>query len=187
MSTFGDLIGKEAPIVTLPDQDGTSYELKPGSKGVPTVVFFYPESGSFGCTKEACQFRDAVAEKVTFQQGKVEIVGVSVDPVQKQKDFVEKYKLNYPILSDEKGEAVKAYGVGKGMFGMVSVARVTFIIDKTGKVRDALDATMNYGKHAPFVAKWLDKLSGEDDGGAQEEVTNAEPQPAAGEALAATA
>ena len=65
--------------------------------------------------------------------------------------------------------------------GLLAVSRVTFIVDKKGIVRqviylpvksfhdlnillslcvdrDALDATMNYGAHAKFVEKWLDKL-----------------------------
>lgn len=28
--------------------------------------------------------------------------------------------------------------------------------------RDALDATMNYGAHSKFVARWLEKLEAED-------------------------
>jgi peroxiredoxin Q/BCP len=41
----------------------------------------------------------------------------------------------YPVLSDVNKEAVKAYGIGKGMLGFVSVARVTVIVDKRGIIR----------------------------------------------------
>lgn len=80
------LIGKSAPSFELPGADGETYTLTPGSKGVPVALFFYPKSGtpppslshhrrtvhahtlryatgSYGCTKEACQFRDALAGK----------------------------------------------------------------------------------------------------------------------------
>ncbi|KAF8644533.1 hypothetical protein AX16_008409 [Volvariella volvacea WC 439] len=157
-----DLIGKPAPTVTLLDQDGQPFTIAPGQKGIPIAIFFYPQSGSYGCTKQACQFRDAIAEKDTFGPGRVQIIGISRDPVAKQKQFVEDQKLTYPVLSDEKGEAVTLYNVGRGMFGLVGVARVTFVIDKKGIVRDALDATMNYGQHAPFVSKWLDKFDEEE-------------------------
>jgi len=70
--------------------------------------------------------------------------------------------LTYPVLSDIDGEAVKAYGIGKGMMGISAIARVTVVIDKKGIVRDTLDATMNYGAHSKFVAKWLDKLEAEE-------------------------
>ena len=83
------LVGKPAPAISLPAADGETYTLTPGAKGVPVALFFYPKSGtrltssllsaeaadpwtvltltltahagSYGCTKEACQFRDALA------------------------------------------------------------------------------------------------------------------------------
>ncbi|KAJ7134589.1 peroxiredoxin Q, partial [Mycena epipterygia] len=156
------LVGKPAPPVTLPNYDGETFTLTPGEKGLPIVLFFYPKAGSYGCTKEACQFRDAIAEKATFKTEKVEVIGISPDSVEKQKAFVEKHKLTYPVLSDSKGEAAKAYNVGKGLFGLMEVARVTFIIDSKGNIRDTLEGTLNYGAHSKFVTKWLDKLEAED-------------------------
>jgi len=161
--SYRDLIGKTAPSIKLLNYDGESFTFTPGEKDVPTVLFFYPESGSYGCTKQACQFRNAIAEKDIFKPGKVQIIGISPDPVEKQKAFVEKEKLTYPVLSDVDKETFKAYGIGKGIMGLVAVARVTFIVDKKGIVRDGLDATMNYGAHAKFVEKWLDKLDVENE------------------------
>ncbi|KAJ6613337.1 peroxiredoxin Q [Mycena sp. CBHHK59/15] len=157
------LVGKPAPTITLPNYDGESFTLTPGEKGLPIALFFYPKAGSYGCTKEACQFRDAIAEKDTFKAGKVEVIGISPDSVEKQKAFVEKHKLTYPVLSDSKGEAARAYSVGKGLFGFADVARVTFIIDGKGNVRDTLEGTLNYGAHSKFVTKWLDKLEAEEE------------------------
>jgi peroxiredoxin Q/BCP len=159
---YRDLIGKPAPSISLLNYDGESFTFTPGEKGVPAALFFYPQSGSFGCTKQACQFRDAVAQKDIFKPGKVQVIGISPDSVEKQKAFVEKEKLTYPVLSDEKKETFKAYGIGKGIWGLVPVARVTFIVDKKGVVRDGLDATMNYNAHSKFVETWLDKLEAED-------------------------
>jgi len=180
---YRDLIGKAAPPIKLLNYDGESFTFTPGEKGIPTALFFYPASGSYGCTKQACQFRDAIAEKDTFKPGKVQIIGISPDPIEKQKTFVEKEKLTYPVLSDVDKETFKAYGIGKGMLGLVGVARVTFIVDKNGVVRDGLDATINYGAHSKFVEKWLDKLDAEDKATAAAAATmtaTAEaPQPAA--------
>ncbi|KAF9046705.1 peroxiredoxin Q [Panaeolus papilionaceus] len=164
------LIGTQAPAISLPNYDGEIFTFKPGQLEIPTVLFFYPESGSYGCTREACQFRDAVAQKDTFKPGRLQLIGLSADPVAKQKAFVEKEKLTYPVLSDEKREAISAYHVGKGMMGLVDVARVTFVIDKKGIVRDSLDATMNYAAHSKFVEKWLEKLEAEDASVGKEDV-----------------
>ncbi|KAH9933122.1 AhpC-TSA-domain-containing protein [Epithele typhae] len=139
---------------------GETYTLAPSGK--PIALFFYPKSGSYGCTKEACQFRDALADKDLFKRSNIEVVGISSDSVDAQKTFVEKQKLTYPVLSDEKGEVRKAYSVGKGLFGLVETARVTFIIDSKGVVRDAHDTTLNYSAHVKFISKWLDKLEAEE-------------------------
>ncbi|EAU85749.1 hypothetical protein CC1G_04966 [Coprinopsis cinerea okayama7 len=162
MSTFADLIGKEAPAFSLPNHDGDTFEFKPGASGRPTAILFYPESGSYGCTQQICQFRDAVVDKVNFNPDRVQIIGISANTVEKQKGFVEKHSLPFPILSDVKKEAVAKYRVPRGMAGLVPVARVTFVIDSKGVVRDALDTTMNYGAHQGFVEKWLTKLEGEE-------------------------
>ncbi|KAF7365248.1 Peroxiredoxin Q [Mycena venus] len=192
------LIGKPAPAITLPNYDGESFTLTPGRERIADRSFLLPQiryvgeffgiqlcehtffSGSYGCTKEACQFRDAIAEKDTYKPGKVEVIGVSPDSVEKQKAFVEKNKLTYPVLSDSKGEAAKAYGIGKGLFGLADVARVTILIDAQGNIRDTVEGTLNYGAHSKFVTKWLDKL-------AAEEKAAAEPAPVAAAEEAAPA
>jgi len=153
------LVGKQAPSFSIPDHTGELYTFKPGSNGEPTALFFYPSSGSYGCTKEACEFKDALSEKDVFKSTKIGVVGVSPDPVEKQKQFVEKHSLTYPVLSDTKGEARKAYGVSKGLLGLTESARVTFVIDSSGTVQDVLEATLNYGSHSKFVTKWLEKQS----------------------------
>ncbi|KAF7978508.1 hypothetical protein HWV62_45669 [Athelia sp. TMB] len=168
------LIGQPAPSFTSTRSDGEPYTLTPATAGVPIVLFFYPKSGSYGCTKEVCQFQ-AMTEKENFKRSGVLVVGVSPDPVDRQRAFVEKQKisvslramwkvlivkqLQYPLLSDVDGEARKAYGVGKHMLGPST--RTTFVIDKTGKVRAVFDAMMNFAGHGKFVDKELDKLDAE--------------------------
>jgi len=151
------LVGKAAPPLSLPDANGETYVFTPGTTGKPVALFFYPKSGSFGCTKEACQFRDSLSSSEVYKGTGVTIIGVSPDPVEKQKAFVEKEGLTYPILSDVKGEARKAYHVGKGLLGLAESARVTFFIDSKGVVRDVCDSGMNFAAHSKFVTKWLEK------------------------------
>ncbi|KAJ2919192.1 hypothetical protein MD484_g1239, partial [Candolleomyces efflorescens] len=181
MTGFEHLIGKPAPAFTLPNFDGTSFEYKPGASGLPTALLFYPQSGSYGCTQQICSFRDAVigegesmiearvetnsknpgAEKTTFKPETAQVIAISPDPVEKQKQFVEKEQLPFPVLSDTEKEVPKLYGIGKGFFGFAAIARVTFIVDKEGIVRDALDTTVNYNAHQKFVDKWFQKLEAE--------------------------
>ncbi|ESK94990.1 alkyl hydroperoxide reductase thiol specific antioxidant mal allergen [Moniliophthora roreri MCA 2997] len=158
--TWQALLNKTAPTFTIPDSNGQPFTVEGGKDGRPVALFFYPKSGSYGCTKEACQFRDAIADKPNFNPEKLRVIGLSQDSVEKQKQFVEKQKLTYPILSDEKGEARKAYHVGRGLMGLTD-ARVTFIIDSKGIIRDAFDSVMSFNAHCKFIEKWLEKLEKE--------------------------
>ncbi|KAM6494222.1 Thioredoxin-like fold [Amanita muscaria] len=155
--------GTKAPSFSLINHEGETVHVRPGETGLPLALLFYPESGSMGCTRQACQFRDAIAGKEEFKAEKITIIGISPDSVKKQEQFWQKQNLNFPILSDGKREAANAYNVGTGMLGLVSYARTTFIIDKRGVVRDSLEATMNYGAHAIFIDKWAKLLQKEDE------------------------
>ncbi|KLO12227.1 AhpC-TSA-domain-containing protein [Schizopora paradoxa] len=148
------LVGQKAPEFTLPNHDGSTYTFTPGASGRPTAIFFYPESGTSGCTAEACTFRDALSEEA-FKSTRVEIVGISPDGVEKQAKFVKDNKLNFPVLSDEKGDVRKAYGVGKGLFGLTKAGRITFVIDADGTVKDFFESTIKFKAHHKFVQDWL--------------------------------
>jgi len=157
-ATAHDLIGKPAPSFTLPNQDGVDYTLTPG-QGKPIALFFYPKSGTYGCTREACAFRDSQKSEV-YQSTQCEVVGVSADDVKAQKKFVDEHELGYNILSDKDRKVRELYKVPKGLMGL-SDGRTTFIIDKKGIVRDVADGVMNYAGHVKFVDKWLTTFASE--------------------------
>lgn len=126
--------GQSAPDFTLPDQDNKKHSLSDYS-GKWVLVYFYPKDDTPGCTKEACDIRDDIPR---FDKLKVKILGISVDSVKSHKKFAEKYDLPFTILSDEKKEVVKKYGVWakKKFMGReyMSTLRTSFLIDPAGKV-----------------------------------------------------
>jgi len=154
------LIGNPAPSLSLTNYNGDRYDFRPGKR--PVALFFYPKAGSYGCVREACSFRDAVQSAELFKKTKLQVIGVSPDPVIKQARFVEKQKLNYPVLSDVDGEARQAYQVGTAFFGL-ALARITFLINEEGIVHDVLDASLSFKAHTKFVARWLATMSTEED------------------------
>jgi len=151
------LIGKQAPSFTLTNYNGESYEFQPG-QGSRIALFFYPKSGSYGCTRQVCQFRDALESKSAFKD--LQVIGVSPDSIEKQAKFAEAQKLTYPLLSDADGQVRKAYSVGRGLLGLVS-ARITFCIDSDGIICEVLESTLNHSAHSKFVGKWLAKSTAE--------------------------
>ncbi len=120
------LEGDTAPAFTLTSNDGRIISLSDykGKKNV--ILYFYPKDDTPGCTKEACTFRDDIE---AFKTADTEILGVSTDTVKSHQKFVDKFKLNFPLLADDKKEVAKSYGA-LGMLG--SAKRMTFLIDKNG-------------------------------------------------------
>ncbi len=80
---------------------------------------------------------------------------VSLDPLDKNKEFAESLKANFPILSDPEGEVAKAYGVlGVARF---FARRTTFYIDSAGVIRD-IDKDVDVNSHGADVARRLEEL-----------------------------
>jgi peroxiredoxin Q/BCP len=127
--------GKKAPAFTMPTDGGGKVSLK-DLKGRNVVLYFYPKDDTPGCTKEACGFRDALAD---FSGVDAEIIGVSKDSVARHDKFKAKYELPFTLASDEDGSVCEKYGtwVEKSMYGRkyMGIERATFLIDGTGKVR----------------------------------------------------
>lgn len=128
--------GIKAPAFTLPDQNGNKVSLS-DFKGKNIVLYFYPKDDTSGCTKEACQFRDAFP---IFKGADAVIIGVSPDSVDSHKKFENKYDLPFTLLADEKKSVVERYQVWKekSMYGRkyMGVERTTFIVDKEGRIRN---------------------------------------------------
>lgn len=105
-------------------------------KGKTVVLYFYPKDNTTGCTKEACDFRDAFPN---FSSTNATILGVSRDSLKSHKNFKDKYNLTFPLLSDEDGAVCQAYGVWveKSMYGRkyFGIERSTFLIDSKGIIR----------------------------------------------------
>ena len=145
-------IGDAAPDFSLIDEKGFPVRLKDflGSKKV--VLYFYPKDFTPGCTKEACSFRD---EYKAFEERGAVVIGVSVDNVESHAKFSKKYALPFALLSDNKKEVAKQYGV-LGIGGMLT-RRVTFIISKEGKI-SAIFPKVDVKQHSQEVLKAISSL-----------------------------
>ncbi len=126
--------GKKAPAFTLPDVTGKMYSLK-DFLGNKVVLYFYPKDMTPGCTKEACDFRDAFPD---FEKSDAVIIGVSPDSPDRHKKFIGKYNLPFLLLSDESKKVLERYGVWKekSMYGRkyMGVERTTIVIDEKGRI-----------------------------------------------------
>ncbi len=144
-------VGSPAPDFTLTVHDGRTVSLSEFKGSRKVALYFYPKSDTPGCTMQACGFRDAFP---AFGDIDAVILGVSPDPVKKQAKFVEKYQLPFPILADADHAVCEAYGVWKEKSFMgrkyMGVERTTFLIDKSGTIREIL-TKFDISKHAETV------------------------------------
>jgi thioredoxin-dependent peroxiredoxin len=130
--------GDPAPDFTLLDADGHEVSLS-SFRGQRVIVYFYPAAMTPGCTKEACDFRDNLAE--LNGQG-ITVLGISPDPPAKLARFRDKEGLTFPLLSDPDRKVLDAYGAygEKKLYGKttVGVIRSTFVVDADGTIGRAM-------------------------------------------------
>ncbi len=136
--------GDAAPDFELSDQHGDSVRLSTILNKGPVVLFFYPAALSPGCTREACHFRDIVAE---FAERSAQILGISADDVAKQKKFDDTHSLGYPLLADTGGATAQAYGIKRRIPGLPA-RRATFVIGSDQKIIAAIHSELNMNIHA---------------------------------------
>lgn len=136
-------VGERAPEFSLPSESGETVSLTDYIGKRPVVLFFYPKDNTIVCTKEACAFRDNYDEFRRLENA--EVFGISADPVESHQNFSSEHGLPFRLLCDEKGTVRELYGVPKtlGIFP----GRVTYVIDRDGKVIKIISSQLDYKKH----------------------------------------
>ncbi len=103
-------------------------------KSSKTVIYFYPKDDTSGCTKEACEFRDALPSLHGAR-----VIGISPDDSKSHQKFISKYNLNFTLLTDENHQLADALGiwVEKSLYGKkyMGVERTTYLLDENAIVR----------------------------------------------------
>ncbi|MCB1264195.1 MAG: thioredoxin-dependent thiol peroxidase [Mycobacterium sp.] len=129
--------GDKAPAFSLTDADGNTVKLS-DYQGRKVLVYFYPAASTPGCTKEACDFRDNLAE---LNDSGIDVVGISPDKPEKLAKFRDAQSLTFPLLSDPDKQVLTAWGAfgEKKMYGKTvqGVIRSTFLVDEKGKIEVA--------------------------------------------------
>jgi thioredoxin-dependent peroxiredoxin len=123
----GPKVGDSAPDFTAASSSGRQVHLKDEIGKRPIVLYFYPKDDTPGCTKEACSLRD---DWSAFRKLDAIVYGISYDSVKSHQEFVKKYQLPFELLSDQNKSIAPLYGAD----GMLFAKRMTFVIDKAGKI-----------------------------------------------------
>lgn len=144
--------GDKAPNFSGLDQNGASHTLA-DYKGKKLVVFFYPKASTPGCTAEACNLNENY--EYLKKQG-YKVLGVSADPVKRQKNFHTKYEFQYDLLADEERDVIEKFGVwqlkkfmGREFMGIV---RTTFLFDENSVCTEVIEKVKTK-EHASQILK----------------------------------
>ena len=144
--------GDKAPKFSGVDENGEKVELK-DFKGKKLIIFFYPKDNTPTCTVEACNLRDnySMLKKKGFA-----LLGVSPDTQKKHQNFIKKFDLPFPLLSDTDLETIKTFNVwgpkkfmGKEYDGL---HRTTFVIDEKGKIEQVITKVKSKDHAAQILA-----------------------------------
>jgi len=145
-------VGDRAPDFTLPSSSGKNVRLS-SLKGKQVVLYFYPRDDTPGCTIEACSFRDNLPK---FAGLDAVVLGVSKDSLDSHAKFINKYSLNFTLLSDEAGIAHGLYDTWKEkvLYGKkyMGTERSTFIIGADGKIKRIFRKVNPQGHEAEVLA-----------------------------------
>ena len=131
-------LGDAMPDSTLVGPDGP-VRLR-DRLGKPLVVYFYPKDDTYGCTKEACAFRDQYQD---FTDAGADVIGVSRDDAASHATFKANHRLPFTLLSDPGGAVAKAWDAAGGFLP----GRVTFVFDKAGVLRHRFESQIRFEKH----------------------------------------
>ncbi len=159
-------VGDKAPEFKAISDEGKTWDLNNhvGDKNI--VVYFYPAAMTGGCTKQACAYRDMHSE---IESADAMVVGISGDNIEGLKLFKKAEDLNFPLLSDEKGEIAAKFGVPTRAGGKITreidgqsfdltrgitASRWTFIIDKKGNIA-YIDEQVNAANDAEHIISFL--------------------------------
>lgn len=128
-------VGETAPSFSLINSADNQPVSLSDYTGKNVVLAFFPAAFSGVCQTELCTFRDSLA---SFESLDAQVLGISIDPPMAQKAFADQNGVNFPVLSDLHGAAIKDYGVEfenfAGVSGYTAARRSVFVIGKDGKV-----------------------------------------------------
>lgn len=150
-------VGSPAPEFEVTSSDGRPLKLADfrGKKNV--VLYFYPQDFTTVCTRETCGFRDMYED---LKSKDTEVIGVSFDDDASHEKFREKHNVPFALVADTNKALADQYGaksVLTSLFGKAS--RVTYVIDKNGKIAGVFKAELSASKHLDGVRDCLAKLS----------------------------
>lgn len=149
---------QKSPNFKTVNQDNKAISLDDfkGKKNI--VLYFYPKDDTPGCTIEANQFTSLASD---FAALDTVVLGVSKDPCDSHRAFIDKFGLKIDLLADTDGKLCEDFGVWqekeKNGVKKMGVVRSTFVINKQG-VLEKVEYGVNAEGHAQAILNFIKTL-----------------------------
>ncbi len=150
-------VGEQAPPFEASASNGRKVRLSDflGQKNL--VLYFYPRDFTRVCTAEVCGFRDMYEDLLSKD---TEVIGVSLDSDESHQRFAEAHRVPFPLIADHDKALAKSYGAVGTLRGILGLAkRVTFVIDKEGKIAGVFEGELSAETHLNGVRETLARLA----------------------------
>lgn len=147
-------VGSTLPSFSLRDQDGKLFVSDSIVGKYYVVLFFYNNDNSPNSLREVWAFRDNLND---FKAVGAKVIGIGKESVSSHKQFSTENDLFFPLLSDEGNKIRKLFRVPSNMLGYMP-GRVTYIVDKTGKVIYVHSSQVRTYKHATNALRFLENM-----------------------------
>ena len=142
-------VGDPAPAFDVTSSDGKRLKLEDFRGKKHVVLYFYPKDDTRVCTAEACGFRDMYEDLMGHD---TEVIGVSFDDDASHKAFAGKHRVPFPLVADRDKSLARSYGAAGGLMGLVGMSRrITYVIDKDGKIAGVFDSALRAANHLDGV------------------------------------
>lgn len=132
-------VGQLAPEFRLKGPGGQAVSLSDYRSHQNVVLVFYPLAFSPVCSHQLPQVQARLND---FRELDTAVFGVSVDSHYANEAFAKSLRLEFPLLSDFKRQAMAAYGVLRPEVGYSG--RALFLIGKDGRIA-YMDVSANPG------------------------------------------
>ncbi len=162
MTTNTDMAGQPNDLSQLPNLTVTTTQgviNLTSLAGKPLILYFFPKDATPGCTTQARDFRDLMAE---FEALGVRILGVSRDSEKSHEKFTANECLPFPLVSDKDEVLCRYFDVikEKNMYGKIvmGIQRSTFLYDQHGALVESWRKVSPAG-HAAMLLRRVEELN----------------------------
>lgn len=148
----GPAVGERAPEFTGETHLGERVSLA-DYRGRYLILYFYMKAFSPNCLQQARVFRDN-HDDIRALGG--DVLGVSIDPPERQCSFAKKTGVTFPLIADTDRRISELYGAARPLLPLDK--RITYLIDPNGVVRFRFQHQFQISQHLDNVVGTLREL-----------------------------